>query len=102
MAWETRARGGRYYTRSIRRHGRVHREYVGTGPAAELIAQLDADDRADRHRDRRDVAQHRAASEAVEAAVDDLDAFVEMVVRLELVCAGFHRHHRGDWRKRRD
>lgn len=101
MAWETRARGGRYYTRSVRKDGRVHREYVGTGRTAELIAQLDADDRADRHHERRDVAQHRAASEAVEVTVDELDALVDTLVGIEFVCAGFHRHHRGNWRKRR-
>lgn len=101
MAWETRARGGRYYTRSIRRNGKVHREYVGTGQVAELLAHFDAADRVDRQRERHEEAHHRAMADAVEAPVNELDQLVEAVVRLELVCAGFHRHHRGEWRKRR-
>lgn len=100
MSWETRARGGRYYTRSRREGGRVVREYVGTGPHAELIAELDH-----RERDRRDgertawvatLADLRAAEAPVLALHDD----VELLVRGALLAAGCHRH-RGEWRRRR-
>jgi hypothetical protein len=36
MAWESRR--GRYYTRCQRVQGRVQRQYLGTGPAAEQAA----------------------------------------------------------------
>ena len=38
MGWER----GRYYTRSRKVNGRVDREYLGTGEAAERAARQDA------------------------------------------------------------
>jgi hypothetical protein len=45
MAWEARY-GGRYYYRSVRKGGgRVSKQYYGRGPAAELAAALDAEEK---------------------------------------------------------
>jgi hypothetical protein len=44
VAWEERG-GRRYYYRSVRRGGRVVKEYVGTGPLTEATVQLDEEDR---------------------------------------------------------
>ncbi len=52
MGWESRGGGGRYYTRSRRVAGRVEREYLGTGPGAELVAIQDELARRDRKADR--------------------------------------------------
>jgi hypothetical protein len=49
MAWETREnRIRRYYTRSVKVHGRVRRQYFGCGLAGQVAAEIDAQDRAER------------------------------------------------------
>lgn len=101
MAWETRQRGGRYYTRSRRVGGRVVREYLGAGPFAEALARGDAEARARRHERR---AAERAAHEedaALVALVDQLSMGTDALMAATLVLAGYHRHHRGEWRRRR-
>lgn len=101
MAWETRNGRGRYYTRSRRDNGRVVREYVGTGPMAEAIALLDAQQRAEYLAER---AAWQTERERMEDTEDRIQRFFESVTQLTgaaLREAGYHRHHRGEWRKRR-
>ena len=101
MAWETRNGGGRYYTRSRKVNGRVVREYVGTGPHAELMAAIDTG--------RREECIAKAAAErlereqwhAVDAQVRVLCGLVDTLTAQSLVAAGYHRHKRGEWRRRR-
>ncbi|MFL5762234.1 MAG: hypothetical protein ACJ789_21245 [Thermomicrobiales bacterium] len=102
MAWETRQRGGHYYTRSRKVGGRVVREYIGAGLAGERAAAEDATRRA----------QHAAAAKnrrAEQERLTDLgatltafDVVTETLAQAALMIAGYHRHHRGPWRKRRD
>ena len=101
MAWETRQRGGRYYTRSKKINGRVIREYVGTGLVGELAAAADARARAEREAGK---AAWRAECERIESALTPVEEFydvVEIFARGSLILAGYHRHHRGEWRHRR-
>jgi len=102
MAWETRKGGGRYYTRSKRVNGRVVREYIGVGPAAELIAALDAESRRERDEKRAARNARREELERAAALVDRCWEGVLGLVRAVLVSNGYYRHHRGEWRKRRD
>jgi hypothetical protein len=97
MGWDK----GRYYTRSKKVNGRVVRQYVGTGRAAELAAQVDALVRQQRH-------DERLAFLAEKADIDDLDADLailaertDLLTRAALLAAGFRQHKRGEWRKRR-
>lgn len=100
VAWEERG-GRRYYYRSRRVGGRVVKEYIGSGPGAELIA--DAEEAARR--------SERARREAEKAERERLEAFdqeiagaceaIELVARAALVDAGYRQHKRGEWRLRR-
>ncbi len=101
MGWETRQRGGSYYTRSVRQGGRVRREYIGTGETAALIATIDERDRQARMMARAAERAERERIGGADAALADLDALTEAMARLALVAAGYHRHHRGEWRRRR-
>ena len=102
MAWETRGGQGRYYTRSVRRDGVVVREYVGTGRVAEAVAARDRERRVTREaqRDARRAALGRLAE--ADALVGVLCAAAETAARAHLLLAGYHRHDRGAWRRRRE
>lgn len=73
MAWEKRERGGCYYTRSRRDGGGVLREYLGTGPFAELAAQMDSTRRELREAEREGLRQELEQLKALSAPVLELD-----------------------------
>lgn len=101
MGWESRNGRGRYYTRSRRVNGRVVREYVGSGPIAELIARVDEIKRDKRDLARMDARAKRDDLDELDRLVADFDRQVRSVVREALQSAGYHQHDRGAWRKRR-
>ncbi|SRR5579884_1263901 len=94
MGWD---KGSRYYTRSRRLNGRVIRQYLGTGEAAEQAARLDASARQERE-DRRAV---RAELATLDASLAELAKHMDLLARAALVAAGYRQHHRGAWRRRR-
>ena len=100
--WERRERGGRYYTRSRKVNGRVLREYVGTGEVGELGAKIDAAYRRYREAEAEVYRKERERLEAVSASVEELCEAAEVLARATLLAAGYHRHKRGEWRKRRE
>ena len=101
MAWETRNGRGRYYTRSKRVNGRVIREYVGSGPLGEIAARLDEERRQKRQEEGDAWSRHLEELEAIEGAVDRFTRGVSDVSRSILQASGFHRHNRGEWRRKR-
>ncbi len=101
MGWERRRRGGQYYTRSRKIGGRVIREYIGTGPLAEIASKLDAIEREERTVEAERRRRHQERLESADAAVDALCHSAEVLARVALLAAGYHRHDRGEWRKRR-
>jgi hypothetical protein len=100
MNWERR-RNGRYYYEARKVGGRVVKRYVGRGPAAEWAAERAAAARAARADRHAAAAAALAGLAAADAALDALDALGETLARAALRGAGYHRRHRGEWRKRR-
>jgi len=101
MAWESRNGRGRYYTRSKRVNGQVVREYIGTGPRAEMIAESDALKHRERVATRRAMKTAMGDIESTSELLGRYHVLTEGLVRIVLIQAGYHRHHRGKWRKRR-
>ena len=101
MAWETRKRGGRYYTRSHRQGGQVVREYLGAGELGAAIAQLDALEREERQMAAAAWREERARLEARDAAIADYCRTIDRLVKAELIAAGYRQHKRGEWRRPR-
>ena len=94
--------GGRYYTRSRRspEDGRVLREYVGTGPFAEIVAQEDRTKRELAGAERKGEKAELERLEALIAPVLELSEAAEILVRAHLIAAGYHRH-KGEYRRAR-
>jgi hypothetical protein len=98
MGWDS----GRYYTRSKKVNGRVVREYIGTGPVAELVAETDIFKREWRSRDALDRRQEKADLIFLDAVMKDLEETTDVVVRAALTAAGYRQHNGGEWRKQRE
>ena len=100
MGWEVRG-SRRYYTRTRRAGGRLVREYVGTGPVAEMAAAADAVRQAQRRAEAEARRAERARWEAALAPLEELCLASDLLVRASLTAAGYHQHDRGEWRRRR-
>jgi hypothetical protein len=100
--WERRERGGLYYTRSRRVNGQVVREYVGGGLLGQLAARLDAEEHRKRQQELAAWKEERERIEALTAPVEELCEAAEILARAALLASGYHRHNRGEWRKRRE
>jgi hypothetical protein len=74
---------------------------LGRGNDALLIAALQADGEDWRRFDREQARIERKEFDDLERAVDDLAEHAQDLARNALIAAGYHQHHRGEWRKRR-
>ena len=100
MGWERRGNRDYFYT-AERVNGRVVKRYVGGGAVAELAARMDAVQREIAATAAEDNRLARADADAVADALAPLDALADALTDAVLIAAGFHRHRRGPWRKRR-
>ena len=102
MAWERRGGTGRYYSRSLRRDGRVVRQYVGGGDVGETAAAADRDRRATRDAEREAMRLTLGRLAEVDRQVAVLCEAAETATRACLLLGGYQRHDRGQWRRKRD
>jgi hypothetical protein len=100
--WEKRERGGLYYTRSRKEGGRVVREYIGGDVLGEIAALEDEYERRQREEEAAFWKEERERLEDLMAPIDELCEAAEVLARAALVAAGYRRHNRGQWRKRRE
>jgi hypothetical protein len=100
VAWEKRERGERYYTRSRREGGRVVREYVGSGPLAELAAEEDQIRRELEEERREREREELGRLEGLAAPVLELSEAAEILAHAHLVAAGY-RKRKGEYRRAR-
>jgi hypothetical protein len=100
MSWETPG-GRRYYFTAKKVNGRVVKRYVGAGELAGAMAGLEALDRERRQEQRAAVKAERDRLDALDQSVADFSGAVDAAVTKVLTAAGYHRHDRGAWRKRR-
>jgi hypothetical protein len=102
MGWE-QVGARRYFYLSRRVGGRPRRVYVGpaNSPAAELAAAAAGMRRLGQEAAARERQAEQARHQEVEAPLLALCARTDVLTRAALLSAGFHRHHRGPWRRRR-
>jgi hypothetical protein len=100
MPWEQVGQR-RYYYRGEWVAGRAVRRYVGTGPAAELAAAADDLRRLERVIETRERQAEQDRHREAEMPLLELCGLTDLLTRVALVAAGFHRHDRGAWRRYR-
>jgi hypothetical protein len=100
MGWERRY-GGSYYYRATRVGDRVAKRYLGRGPLGELAALLDEEARRSRATESAVIAAAAASLAPADALLAELEAACSTMLDATLVAAGFRRHDRGEWRRRR-
>jgi hypothetical protein len=101
MAWETRNGRGRYYTRSERIDGRTKRTYVGTGAIGDIGARTDMIGRAALTKQAIQLDQRRQELQIGDDLIAELYRDCRLLMQTALVATGYHRHDRGEWRRRR-
>jgi hypothetical protein len=98
MAW---CRDGRYYYRSRREGDQVISEYLGADAVGEAAARREDERRAQALAARERERSSQDEARALEAALHDLARTSDELLTEVLTAAGYHRHHRGEWRLRR-
>ena len=100
MAWEKRNERLYYYQAERDETGKVRKRYVGSGEVAELIAHADATRQRLRQKRREKDREELEHMRSLISSALELDEAVTVLVRAQLVDAGFHKR-KGEWRRGR-
>src|SRR5918993_5344113 len=100
MGWEER-RGRLYYYRSVREGKRVRKEYGGGGALGQLAAQIDELERLQRKEKEAFCKEERERLQQSAGFLRELEEAAEILIRAQLLVAGFHKH-KGEWRRLRE
>lgn len=99
MAWLSKGKR-QYYYRSKRVGDRVVSEYIGAGPVAGLVAQLDAHERRQAEQQAARWREFVNRESAIDHQLAELGTQLNEFVEAALLANGLHQHH-GTWRYRR-
>ena len=99
MALERR-NGNLYYYRSVRDGKKVRKVYWGSGELARIAHEREIMSRAAREHERRESAKELERLEALAAPLLELSEAAEILVRAQLIDAGYHRR-KGEYRRAR-
>ena len=99
MALERR-NGNLYYYRSVRDGEKVRKVYWGSGELARIAHEREIMNRAARQHERRESAKELERLEALAAPLLELSEAAEILVRAQLIDAGYHRR-KGEYRRAR-
>ena len=99
MAWTYCVDGRRYFYRSRKVGGKVIHDYIGTGPEAERIAELDSlriRENEVKVRARKEV---KARENSAEKPLKSVNRQSDLLLAAVLLSTGvYHQHDRGEWR----
>ena len=100
MGWEQRG-NYKYYYRAVREHDRIVKQYFGRQETARMQAAIDDVRRKERRAAQAAWQKEKERVDKLDEGVAQLDELADLVAHLALVHAGYHRHNKGEWRKRR-
>jgi hypothetical protein len=98
---ETTPSGRKYWYTNKRQGRKVRRIYLACGAAAEQAAAEAQARKQQRQQEQAVQRQEQAACDGARALIDAVIETTDLLTRAHLMVAGFHRHHRWAWRKRR-
>ena len=76
-------------------------EYVGGGPLARLISDLDEEERKERNQNRSRWKRNKQEVKSIEVDLAQLNEMTMSLVRAALLTSGYHPHKR-QWRRKRN